>query len=128
MKTSNIIAAAAIALFAAAGAQAETYEGVQPLTNQRSAPKSPLKRPSPPTRPTRYADGANDSVVAATNGTVDRSVVRAEAVAKAHDPLASLDRRAFYRDTVPAQYTNGSLAIRRAQRQAALQAGAVAAN
>jgi len=61
-------------------------------------------------------------VVAATNSTVDRSAIRAEAVAKAHDPLASLDRRAFYRDTVPAQYTNGSLAIRRqaAQRQAAL--------
>ena len=40
MKTSNIIAAAAVALFAAAGAQAETYEGVQPRVEPTAAPKS----------------------------------------------------------------------------------------
>ena len=32
----HVIAASAVALFAAAGAQAETYEGVQPLTTERS--------------------------------------------------------------------------------------------
>jgi len=122
MKTSTILAAAAIALFAAAGAQAETYEGVQPLTNQRARAEVAAEAAVAAHSANPYAEGANDGVVAATNSTVDRSAIRAEAVAKAHDPLASLDRRAFYRDTVPAQYTNGSLAIRRqaAQRQAAL--------
>ncbi|MEJ8845700.1 alpha/beta hydrolase [Variovorax rhizosphaerae] len=126
MKTSNIIAAAAIALFAAAGAHAETYEGVHPLTNQRSRAEVAAEATVAAHSANPYADGANDSVVAATNGTVDRGVVRAEAVAKAHDPFASLDRRAFYRDTVPAQYNK----VRRPaeQRQAALQSGAVAAN
>ena len=33
MKTSNILAAAALSLLAAAGAHAETYDGVQPLTS-----------------------------------------------------------------------------------------------
>ena len=32
----KVIAASAVALLAAAGAQAETYEGVQPLTTERS--------------------------------------------------------------------------------------------
>jgi hypothetical protein len=118
MKTSTLIAAAAVALFAAAGAQAETYEGVQPLTNQRARAEVAAEATVAAYSANPYADGANDSVVAATNGSVDRGAIRAEAVAKAHDPLASLDRRAFYRDTVPSQYTKVRRPVE--QRQAAL--------
>ena len=40
MKTSKILAAAALSLLAAAGAQAETYDGVHALTSQRARAKS----------------------------------------------------------------------------------------
>jgi len=39
--------------------------------------------------------------------------VQAEAVAKAHDPLQSLDRRAFYRDEVPQAYKKPSVSFTR---------------
>ncbi|MEJ8825484.1 alpha/beta hydrolase [Variovorax humicola] len=113
MKTSNLIAAAAVVLFAVAGAQAETYEGVQPLTHSRARADVASEGAVAARSGNPYADGAAAGVSAIASSNVDPNVVRAEAVAKAHDPLASLDRRAFYRDTVPSQYTKGSLAVRR---------------
>ena len=68
--------AAAFAMLGAAGAHAEAYEGVQPLTSSAS-----------------------------------RTDVKAEAVAAAHRPLQSLDRRAFYRDEVPAAYKKPSVSF-----------------
>ena len=79
MKTSQLIAAAALSVLAAAGAaHAETYEGVTTIVS-----------------------------------TADRAKVNEEAVAKAHDPLQSLDRRAFYRDTVPAAYNKPTVSFTR---------------
>jgi hypothetical protein len=121
MKTSNLLVAAAVALFAAAGAQAETYDGVHALTHQRTRADVTAEATVAAHSPNPYAEGANEGVISVVNGDVDRGAIRAEAVAKSHDPFASLDRRAFYRDTIPTQYTNGSLAIRQqVRRQASL--------
>ena len=75
------------------------------------------------------ADVATQAVAAARNGnaysdvadagvqtivsTADRAKVYADAVAKAHDPLQSLDRRAFFRDEVPAAYKKPSVSFTR---------------
>jgi hypothetical protein len=119
MKTSNLLVAAAVALFAAAGAQAETYEGVQPLTHSRARADVAAEATVAAHSANPFAEGANAGAATVIASERDRGTVHAEAIAKAHDPLASLDRRAFINSVVPAQYTNGSLAIRR---QARLQA------
>jgi len=105
MKTSSkIIAAAAVALFAAAGAQAETYEGVQQITNS-TVSRAEVKAEAVQAAKAGnvYGDvtyGANDAFVS----TASRSAVRQQAVAAAHDPLQNLDRKAFVNSEVPAQY------------------------
>ena len=45
--------------------------------------------------------------------TLDRQAVRDQAVAAAHNPLQSLDRRAFYRDEVPAAYKKPAVSFTR---------------
>jgi len=119
MNASKIITAVAVALLAATGAHAETYEGVHPLTSgaDRSDVKAQAVTASHGSNPYAEAAGSGVAVVAST---AERSAVRAQAVSAAHNPLQSLDRRAFYRDQVPAQYTNGSLA-QRATRQASVR-------
>ena len=102
--TSKIIAAAAVALFAAAGAQAETYEGVQQITNS-SVSRAEVQAGAVQTAKAGnvYGDatyGADQTFVS----TADRGAVRAQAVAAAHDPLQNLDRKAFVNSEVPAQY------------------------
>ena len=119
MKTSKIIAAAALALFAAAGAQAETYEGVHQLTNSRARADVAAEATVAARAGNVYGDGQSSNVAPVLTASVDRSVVRAEAVAAAHAPNQNLDRKAFVNSVVPAQYTNGSLKIR-TTRQAAL--------
>ncbi len=116
MKTSKIIAAAALALFAAAGAQAETYEGVHALTSSASRAEVQAQAVTAAHSDNPYAEGANSGVQVVAS-TADRAVVRSEAVASAHNPLQSLDRRAFYRDQVPAQYRKAKVSF---TRQAAL--------
>ncbi len=112
MKTSKIIAAAALTLLAAAGAQAETYDGVHQLTSGRARADVAAEASVAARAGNVYGD---DQLVAAQPFTSsrDRSAVRAEAVAKAHDPLQSLDRRAFYRDQVPAAYNKPSVSFTR---------------
>jgi hypothetical protein len=106
MNASKILAAAALSLLAAAGAHAETYEGV--LTVNSGVSRSEVA----PQAGNEYSEGASAGAQAFTS-TADRSVIQAEAVAKAHDPLASLDRRAFYRDEVPQAYKKPSVSFTR---------------
>lgn len=116
MKTSKIIAAAALSLLAAAGAQAETYDGVHALSSSASRAELSSQAVAAARAGNPYGEGANAGVQTIAS-TADRSAIRAEAVAKAHDPLASLDRRAFYRDQVPAAYSKPKVSF---TRQAAL--------
>ena len=90
MKTSKIIAAAALTLLAAVGAQAETYEGVHPLVsaNSRTTVRAEAVAAAHSANP--YSDGAESGVPAVVASTVDRATVRSQAVAAAHsaDPYA----------------------------------------
>lgn len=111
MKSSKILAAVAVAVAAIAGAaHAETYEGVHALTNGVSRDAVAKQAVAAARAGDQFGEAsASGAVVVAS--TASRSQVRAEAVAKSHDPLASLDRRAFYRDQVPAQYNKRSVSF-----------------
>ena len=118
----KIISAAAIALLAAAGAQAEEYQGVLTVNSQLSrAEVSASAAAAVKAGANLYGDAA-DAGVTQVAGNVDRQAIRAQAVAASHDPTWNLDRKAFVNSTIPAQYTNGSLAVRRqaSQNQASL--------
>ena len=84
MKTSKIIAAAALSLLAAVGAQAETYEGVHaPVSaNSRVEVKSQAVVAAHSENP--YAEGVSSRVAPALAASTDRAGVRAEAVAASH--------------------------------------------
>jgi len=112
MKTSKIVAAAVLTILAAAGAQAETYEGVHALTSSASRAEVSSQAVAAAHAGNPYSEGANAGVQAIAS-TADRATVRAGAVAKAHDPFASLDRRAFYRDQVPAAYSKPKVSLTR---------------
>ncbi|RZL87084.1 MAG: alpha/beta hydrolase [Variovorax sp.] len=116
MNASKILAVTALSFLAAAGAQAETYEGVHALTSSANRSEVAAEAVAAARAGNAYSDSANSGVVA-INSTADRAEVRAEAVAKAHDPFASLDRRAFYRDQVPDAYKKPKVSF---TRQAAL--------
>ena len=116
MNASKIIAAAALSLLAAAGANAETYEGVHALTSSTSRTEVSGQAVVAARAGNGYGEGASAGAQPFTS-TASRSAVHAEAVAKAHDPLASLDRRAFYRDQVPSAYSKPKVSF---TRQAAL--------
>lgn len=116
MKTSKIIAAAALSLLAAVGAQAETYDGVHALTNGNTRAEVAPGAVTAAHSGNPYSDGAQAGVQTIAS-TADRASVRAAAVATAHNPLQSLDRRAFYRDQIPAAYNKPKVSF---TRQAAL--------
>ena len=120
MKTSKLLAAAALSILAAAGAQAETYDGVHALTTQRARAEVGTEAVAVARAGNVYGDAVGGGVPAPLLASPDRGVVRAEAVVAAHDPLQSLDRKAFVNSVVPAQYTSGSLAIRQQQRRTSL--------
>lgn len=112
---SKIITAAAVALFAAAGAQAEEYQGVTTVNSQRTRAEAQSEAVAAAKAGANlYGDTANAGVTQVA-GNVDRNAIRAQAVAAAHDPLQNLDRKAFVNSQIPQQYTNGSLAVRRQQ-------------
>ncbi|VTU37178.1 hypothetical protein H4CHR_04104 [Variovorax sp. PBS-H4] len=83
MKTSKIITAAALSLLAAAGAQAETYEGVHaPVSaNSRAEVRSQAIVAARSENP--YAEGVSSRVAPALTASVDRATVRNDAVAAA---------------------------------------------
>jgi hypothetical protein len=114
MNASKIIAAAALSLLAAAGAHAETYDGVHTLTSSASRSEVAGQAVVAARAGNTYGDGASAQPFTST---ASRSAVHADAVAKSHDPLASLDRRAFYRDQVPSAYSKPKVSF---TRQAAL--------
>jgi hypothetical protein len=103
MTTRKILAVAALSLLAAVGAQAETYDGVLTVRSTLSRADAQGQAVAAARAGNIYGDTYGSGVLAA-NSTVDRASVRAEAVAAAHNPLQSLDRRAFYRDQVPVAY------------------------
>ncbi|VTU17153.1 alpha/beta hydrolase [Variovorax sp. PBL-E5] len=104
MNTSKIIAAAALSILAAAGAQAETYEGVHaPVSaNNRANVSAQATQAAHSANP--YAEGYAAGPAASLNSSVARATVRAEAVATAHEANQNLDRKAFVNSVIPAQY------------------------
>lgn len=90
MKTSKIIAAAALSLLAAVGAQAETYDGVHaPVSaNSRSEVRAQAVVAARSENP--YAEAVSSRVTPVLTASTDRAGVRNEAVAAAHsaDPYA----------------------------------------
>lgn len=114
MNTKQLLALSAIAaaLLGASGAHAETYEGVHAITSGATRSDVNVEAVAAARAGNVYADGADDGV-ATVNSTLARSDVNDQAVAAAHNPLQSLDRRAFYRDEVPAQYRNPGVSFTR---------------
>ncbi|WP_454903294.1 alpha/beta hydrolase [Variovorax gossypii] len=110
MNASKILAAAALSLLAAAGAHAETYDGVHVVNSSVSRAEVAPQAVAAARAGNEYSDAAGAQ---AFTSTANRATVQAEAVAKAHDPLQSLDRRAFYRDEVPQAYKKPSVSFTR---------------
>ena len=106
------LSAVAAALLGAAGAHAETYEGVHTVTSSASRTDVRAEAVAAAHSANPYADGAGEGTVA-INATRERNAVREEAVAAAHDPLQSLDNRAFYRDQVPSEYSKPTVSFTR---------------
>jgi len=112
MKTSKIIAAAALSILAVAGAQAETYEGVQQVTSTHS--RAEVNAQAVAIAGTNlYAEGASSGVAPVLSASVDRARIQADAVATAHAPNQNLDRKAFVNSTVPAAYLKPSVSFTR---------------
>ena len=114
MKTLNIIAAAALSVLAAAGAQAETYDGVHPLTtaNNRADVQAEAVVAAHSADP--YAEGASADVPPVVTASTDRARMRAQAVATAHAPNQNLHVEAFEASVVPPQFTNAQPVTRNA--------------
>lgn len=85
MKTSHILAAAALSILTAAGAQAETYDGVQAAVSAKS-------RDEVNTEAVRAAAAADQNIPRGSRGAepfksvADPAAVRAQAVATANAP------------------------------------------
>ncbi|MBT2325460.1 alpha/beta hydrolase [Variovorax paradoxus] len=104
MKTSKIIAAAALSLLAAAGAQAESYDGVHQAVSaaSRGDVNGQAVVAAHGTNP--YAEGSSAGAAPVLASSRDRAAVEAEAMATAHEPNQNLDRKAFVNSVVPSQY------------------------
>lgn len=114
MKSSKILAAAAFSILAAAGAQAETYDGVHALTSQRARSEVVSEAVLAARSPNPYAEGASSGVAPALLASnVDRARVRAQAVAAAHAPNQNLKREGFFNSEVPAAYKKPVLSFTR---------------
>ncbi len=104
MKTSKIIAAAALSILAAAGAQAETYDGVHQLVSANSRAEVNAQAVVAARSANPYAEGAGSAPVVVSAR--DRAEVRAEAVAHAHRPNQNVRRESFAGSVIPAQFSN----------------------
>jgi hypothetical protein len=104
MNASKIIAAAALSILAAAGAQAETYEGVQAPVSANSRADVNAQAVAAARSESPYSDAASSRVAPALTASADRSVIQAQAVATAHEPNQNLDRKAFVNSVIPSQY------------------------
>lgn len=119
MKTSNILAAAALSLLAVAGAHAETYEGVLKQTGVLTRSEVNAQAVVAAHSANPYAEGVSSKVAPVLTASVDRSTIRAQAYARAHAPNQNVRIESFANSTIPSQYTNGSLKVR-SIRQASL--------
>jgi hypothetical protein len=84
MKTSNIIAAAALSLLAAAGAQAETYQGVHAPVSANSRADVRAQAVIAARSENPYAEAVSSHVAPVMTASTDRGSVRSEAIAAAH--------------------------------------------
>ena len=114
MKPSKMLAAAALSMLAAAGAQAETYDGVHPLTSQRTRAEVVAEAVIAAHSAKPAAEGASSGVAPATVAGTDRARVRAEAAATARAPNQNLDRKAFFNSEIPAAYKRAKMSFTRA--------------
>jgi hypothetical protein len=112
MNTKQLIAAAALAILGTAAAHAETYEGVQAVTSYANRADVQAEAVAAARGGNPYSDSAAEGVLA-IDSTLDRNAVHDQAVAAAHNPLQSLDRRAFYRDQVPSAYSKPAVSFTR---------------
>ena len=112
MKTAQIIAAAALTLLAAVGAQAETYDGVQQVVSVKSRAAVDSEAVAAANAPDQNINRSS-KVAAALTSPASRAAVAAEAVAAANAANQNLDRKSFVNSVVPAAYTHGSLATAR---------------
>ena len=114
MKTSKIIAAAALSMLAAVGAQAETYEGVHQPVSAASRADMNAQAVVAARSANPYGEGYSAGVTPALGASIDRATIRAQAVARAHSPNQNLDSKAFVNSVVPAQYKFEARATRQA--------------
>lgn len=114
MNTSKIIAAAALSILAAAGAQAETYEGVHAPVSANSRAAVNAEAVVAARSENVNSDVVSSRVAPALTASADRSVIRSQAVAAAHAPNQNLYREAFANSTVPSQYNTARPATRQA--------------
>lgn len=112
MKTAQIIAAAALTLLAATGAQAETYDGVQQVVSVKSRAAVEAEAVAAAHAPNQNINSSS-KVAPALPSPTSRAAVAAEAVATANAANQNLDRKSFVNSTVPAEFANGSLATSR---------------
>jgi hypothetical protein len=111
MKSLNQVGLLALAIAATSVSHAETYDGVHSLTSKSSRAEIRAQAFATARLPDAFSEAA-DSHVQAKVSSADRATVHADAVTKAHDPLQSLDRRAFYRDQIPAAYSKSRVSFR----------------
>ncbi|VTU21970.1 hypothetical protein H6CHR_01696 [Variovorax sp. PBL-H6] len=84
MNTSKIIAAAALSLFAAAGAQAETYHGVHAPVSASSRADVRAQAVIAARSENPYAEAVSSRVMPLMTASMERGSVRSEAIAAAH--------------------------------------------
>lgn len=104
MKTSKLIAAAALSIVAAAGAQAETYEGVAAPVSANSRAQVQAEAAIAARSENPFGDAASSGVAPVLASSADRATVRAQAVASAHAANQNLKREAFVNSAIPSQF------------------------
>ncbi|CAN7189484.1 MULTISPECIES: alpha/beta hydrolase [unclassified Variovorax] len=106
MKTSKIIATAALSILAAAGAQAETYDGVHSLVSANSRAEVDAQAVVAARSANPYAEGYVAGPATVLVSARDPAEVRAEAVAHAHRPNQNVRRESFAGSVIPSQFSN----------------------
>ncbi len=105
MKTSTIIAAAALAFVAVSGVQAETYDGVHTATSVRSRSEVNAEAVATASAPNQHVTrGSRGAETVAVSG--ERAKVQAEAVRAASAPDQNVNSGSRYNSKVVSTMTN----------------------
>ncbi|MGF6527282.1 alpha/beta hydrolase [Variovorax sp. PvP013] len=109
MKTTQIIATAAFALLAAAGAHADVYDYVPnvPTTSVVSRSETSAQAVAAAHGADIYRQSAMSGVVPTRTSAQDRAAVRVGAVAAAHAPYQNMQPSSFVNSRMPADRGNG---------------------